>query len=111
LVYQRDKGVCSLCRMHTDRVLREIRVAVRLWPSSVPPYFTYVRIGSLWDMDHITPVVEGGGECGLDNLRTLCVWCHKRETAALARRRASARRPVQPVRPTVSQIELFEAVS
>jgi hypothetical protein len=32
--------------------------------------------GSLWDMDHILPVYEGGGCCGMENLRTLCIWCH-----------------------------------
>ena len=41
-----------------------------------------------WDADHIVPVCEGGGECSLDNLRTLCQVCHKRETAKLAARRA-----------------------
>jgi len=46
---------------------------------------------SWWDADHIQPVVEGGGGCGLDNYRTLCVPCHKAETAELARRRAKAR--------------------
>lgn len=45
----------------------------------------------LWEMDHIVPVVEGGGECGLDGLRTLCLPCHRAETAAL-RRRLAARR-------------------
>lgn len=48
---------------------------------------------TLWEADHIVPVVEGGGGTGLDNLRTLCWWCHKTETAKLARRRARARRP------------------
>lgn len=48
---------------------------------------------SLWESDHITPVVEGGGLCGLDNYRTLCLKCHKRETKALAGRRAMAKRP------------------
>lgn len=46
----------------------------------------------LWEMDHIVPVVEGGGGCGLDNLRTLCLACHRAETAALAARRARSRR-------------------
>ena len=50
------------------------------------------RHRTLWDMDHIVPVVEGGGECDLDNLRTLCIWCHKRVTAELAARRAEERR-------------------
>lgn len=50
---------------------------------------------SLWQNDHIKPVVEGGGQCGLDNMRTLCLRCHKDATKALAGRRAKARRPQQ----------------
>jgi 5-methylcytosine-specific restriction protein A len=45
-----------------------------------------------WEADHILPVVEGGGLCGLDGYRTLCKLCHKKETAALAARRAERRR-------------------
>jgi 5-methylcytosine-specific restriction enzyme A len=56
---------------------------------------------ALWEADHIVPVVEGGGCCGLDNLRTLCIMCHKAETKALAARRAMAKRP---------QLEFEEAV-
>ena len=33
--------------------------------------------GGLWDADHIIPVKKGGGSCGLENLRTLCISCHK----------------------------------
>jgi len=40
-----------------------------------------------WDADHIVPVCEGGGQCGLDNYRTLCHPCHKRVTRELAARR------------------------
>ena len=47
---------------------------------------------SPWDADHIVEVIEGGGECGLDNYQTLCCPCHKRKTADLAKRRAKARR-------------------
>jgi 5-methylcytosine-specific restriction protein A len=47
-----------------------------------------------WEADHIVPVIEGGGQCGLENYRTLCVPCHKRVTAELARRRAARRRAV-----------------
>ena len=46
----------------------------------------------MWEMDHIIPVVEGGGCCGLDNLQTLCLPCHKLDTAALAARLAMGRR-------------------
>lgn len=53
---------------------------------------------SLWEADHIVPRVEGGSELGLDNLRILCVPCHKAETRKLAQRRARARREkTQPV--------------
>lgn len=45
-----------------------------------------------WDADHIVPVCRGGGQCGLENYRTLCVPCHKRETARLAAERAAERR-------------------
>ena len=48
--------------------------------------------GAIWHMDHIVPVVEGGGACGLENLRTLCICCHKKETRELARRLAEQRR-------------------
>jgi 5-methylcytosine-specific restriction enzyme A len=44
---------------------------------------------SLWDADHIVPVVEGGGECDLANLRTLCLKCHRAATAALRKRRTA----------------------
>ena len=51
---------------------------------------------SLWQMDHIKPVVEGGGSCvTLDNLQSLCLRCHKQVTAELATRRARAKRPQQ----------------
>jgi hypothetical protein len=39
-----------------------------------------------WEADHIVPVVEGGGLCGLENYRTLCSVCHKKVTAALRKR-------------------------
>jgi 5-methylcytosine-specific restriction endonuclease McrA len=50
------------------------------------------KIRRLWEMDHVVPVVKGGGGCGLDNLRTLCWACHRAETARLAAERARARK-------------------
>lgn len=47
---------------------------------------------SWWEADHIVPVVEGGGQTGLENLRTLCWPCHRKATAELAARRAARRR-------------------
>lgn len=51
------------------------------WPLNNTPY----------EVDHIRPLVEGGSNHP-DNLRTLCVPCHRAETAALAARRAARAR-------------------
>jgi 5-methylcytosine-specific restriction protein A len=113
LVYQRDKGVCAICDLDTEMLLKMIEgpksafFSERPWRSlSELPFGSFVRhVGynhhpllyttgrsaSLWDADHIVPVVEGGGECDLDNYRTLCIWCHKKVTAELAARRAEKR--------------------
>lgn len=85
-VLKRDDCRCELCGVDTfaahraeesDPSRRRRAVAMKL---------------ETFDMDHRVPVVEGGGSCGLDNLRTLCRPCHKRVTAELAARRAAARR-------------------
>ncbi len=39
--------------------------------------------GDFWQADHIVPVAEGGGSCGLNNFRTLCSPCHQSETQKL----------------------------
>lgn len=70
------------------------RLGARLAELGVPKGFHHLH-RRLWEMDHIVPVVEGGGSCGLANLRTLCLWCHRQETTALAQRRARARDPQQ----------------
>jgi hypothetical protein len=41
------------------------------------------------------PVAEGGGECDLANMRTLCLKCHRAATAALLKRRALTSPPPQ----------------
>lgn len=82
-VFKRDKGRCAECNEpRFTGTFRNHRGVVVEYSSAVP----------IWEMDHILPVSEGGGECGLDGLRTLCQPCHKRATAALAARRAAARK-------------------
>lgn len=84
---------------HTEKAFRRVlgrhrmRAAVllgRLWGVVI-----HHHRKSLWEMDHIVPVAEGGGGCGLDNLRTLCLKCHRVETTALAGR--LARRPTKGI--------------
>jgi len=90
-VLARDRGICALCRVDCEAVwrnLRRLRGAARLkllrdW--GLKPGWRK----SLWDADHIVPVVEGGGECDLENIRTLCLKCHRAATAELRKRRAA----------------------
>jgi 5-methylcytosine-specific restriction endonuclease McrA len=51
---------------------------------------------SLWDADHIVPVAEGGGECDLDNLRTLCLLCHREATRQLRERLRESEQQLNP---------------
>src|SRR5690348_4241457 len=44
-----------------------------------------------WEADHIVPVADGGGECGLDNYRLLCRACHLQVTLAWRAQRHSSR--------------------
>ena len=96
-VLDRDKGVCAMCRVDCIAEwnrLRKLRglgrhKALAEWNLSGRNLSQRFR-RSLWDADHIVPVVEGGGECDLSNLRTLCLKCHRVITAALrARRKAT----------------------
>ena len=87
-VYERDKGACSACGVDTNfelRRLRRSRGAKRLEQMAHWGMKTRLR-KSLWDADHIVPVAEGGGECDLSNIRTLCLRCHRAATAALRER-------------------------
>jgi 5-methylcytosine-specific restriction protein A len=98
-VGRRDRGVCAICGCDTLKLFRIFRHAQRdsgsaglvpLW-RELGFHGHWGQCGDRWQCDHIVPVVEGGGGCGLDNLRTLCSPCHKAATAALARRRAEQR--------------------
>lgn len=124
-VFKRDRGVCAVCSLDTEQWAKERRIEwaalhSRQGEPFTTPYYEasaaretfrrqyphFFQRTSYWDADHIVPVVEGGGECDLDNYRTLCIPCHKEATKELAARRAEKRRAVAPVKPS-SQQELF----
>lgn len=44
------------------------------------------------EVDHIIPVIKGGGLCAVSNLRTLCITCHHRFTRALHNELTETRR-------------------
>lgn len=105
VVFDRDHGICAHCGTDTEKLLNECRKASyragRSYRLEPPPGFPAVD-RNWWEADHIVPVIEGGGQCGPEGYRTLCIPCHKLETAALARRRAERRRAAaQASQPTL----------
>lgn len=86
-IYHRDRGVCSVCDVDTKKIRDEY------FQSSDPPavlrkysipasrkVWKRKLGGGLFDVDHIVDVQHGGGSCGAENLRTLCISCHKKKT-------------------------------
>jgi 5-methylcytosine-specific restriction endonuclease McrA len=85
-VFARDHGICQLCQADTVAIyaaLKRARGKAREAGLSIYGMRSITSRRSLWDADHILPVAEGGGQCDLDNLRTLCLPCHREVTAAL----------------------------
>jgi 5-methylcytosine-specific restriction protein A len=86
-VLKRDRGVCAVCGLDTLEFYRRLqRVPARKRKALSRKLDLHARRRSFWDADHILPVAEGGGECDLSNIRTLCLWCHEKHTAALRQR-------------------------
>jgi 5-methylcytosine-specific restriction protein A len=88
-VFARDRGICAACQADTLAIynaLKRARGAARLAGLSLYGMKSIAARRSLWDADHIRPVAEGGGQCDLDNLRTLCLPCHREATTELHRR-------------------------
>jgi len=88
-VFLRDRGLCAVCRVDTVAALHQLRRSRGARRQALLQHWAIAqyRRRSLWDADHIVPVIEGGGECDLDNIRTLCLRCHRAVTAQLRQRR------------------------
>lgn len=106
-VYKRDRGICAGCKSDTrqqkirieDTIhecggnFKDPRMLALLKELNLTPHEARK---SLWQADHRVPVDFGGGECGLDNIQTLCTKCHKLKTGRQAARGAK----VRPVKQT-----------
>lgn len=106
-VFKRDRGVCALCGLDTVTEEQWLALAVNAaWHTGPDAWAAakeeFARVlgtpygrryhGSYWDADHIVPVSQDGGGCGLDNYRTLCLLCHKAVTAKLRKQQALERK-------------------
>ncbi len=87
-VFARDRGCCSLCKIDAVEAFRRLKRARGSSRKVMLDYWGLKSVTrkSLWDADHILPVCEGGGECDLQNIRTLCLACHRDVTYQLRNR-------------------------
>ncbi|CAN6176080.1 unnamed protein product [Urochloa humidicola] len=96
-LFQIERGKCSQCKLDCCKLVKHIK------PLPMEKREEYIRKaapniasrkklldklvreptdGNAWHADHIIPVYKGGGECKLENMRTLCVACHYEVTRA-----------------------------
>jgi hypothetical protein len=92
LVLKRDKGICTCCGRDTLEIQKQIEIIrTRYGTGSTADYIEQLFFEqqgldpmlhrkTFYDADHIKPVSQGGGECGLEGLRLLCLWCHAKAT-------------------------------
>lgn len=100
-VFALEGGKCNLCGVNAHELYKQIEVMQpperlnkllsvqwKLPKSSkaLEKLLQEPKEGNFWQVDHIRAVAEGGGCCGLENLRTLCVPCHILETEKLHQR-------------------------
>jgi 5-methylcytosine-specific restriction endonuclease McrA len=93
-VFERDGGVCAICRTDTHKTRRRVMrlpfaERMRTLRGLQAQGVIHRRRKSWWEADHVLPVVEGG-DSNLDNIRTLCIPCHREATRALRERRVKS---------------------
>ncbi|XP_074520706.1 DNA annealing helicase and endonuclease ZRANB3 isoform X2 [Halichoeres trimaculatus] len=90
-VFEVEKGVCQSCGLQAHELFLKVRDAqlsqrkemlenTCLAQLTIKQLNEMIRApveGDFWQVDHIRPVYQGGGQCSLDNLQTLCTVCHK----------------------------------
>lgn len=108
LVLERDGGICQHCGVDCFEIEKIItRLAIKNYDDSIEILMAKAKMRkkirkmgfpvgrSIAEADHIVPISEGG-ENTEENGRTLCIFCHRIETKALADRRGEKRRGPEP---------------
>ncbi|XVE56866.1 hypothetical protein DITRI_Ditri04bG0044700 [Diplodiscus trichospermus] len=105
-LFQIEHGICTNCQLDCHQLVKHLKplsserrreyiakVAPKIasQESLVDKLVNDPSEGNAWHADHIVPVYRGGGECRLENMRTLCVACHADVTAAQCAERRSVR--------------------
>jgi len=91
-VLERDHGICANCGLDCIAELRRVKKLRGMARRKAMLDWQMRKRKTLWDADHIVPVAEGGGECDLSNMRTLCLKCHRMRTDELRRRLHSSKK-------------------
>lgn len=95
-LFQIERGICTNCQLNCHKLVERIRALsfesreeyiIKVAPNLAKRKKLFQKLvqdpidGNAWHADHIIPVYKGGGECRLENMRTLCVACHADVTA------------------------------
>lgn len=100
-IEKRDKGVCALCGCDTEKLKRVLlcaeRAARHRYLGQQANRSLLVEMGfnlltpHLWEADHIVQWADGGSN-EPENIRTLCLPCHKQASREFAAQRAAIQR-------------------
>ncbi|RLN33318.1 DNA annealing helicase and endonuclease ZRANB3 [Panicum miliaceum] len=96
-LFQLERGKCCQCKLDCCKLVKHIKPLPmekreEYIQKAAPNIASRKKLldklvreptdGNAWHADHIIPVYKGGGECKLENMRTLCVACHYEVTRA-----------------------------
>lgn len=106
-LFQIERGICSNCQLDCHKLVLHLKPLTienreKYIEREAPQLAKNKKLmdklvrepteGNAWHADHKVAVYLGGGECKVENMRTLCVVCHAEVTAAQTTERALARK-------------------
>eukprot|EP01006_Ploeotia_vitrea_P007454 TRINITY_DN17101_c0_g1_i2.p1 TRINITY_DN17101_c0_g1~~TRINITY_DN17101_c0_g1_i2.p1 ORF type:complete len:605 (+),score=77.32 TRINITY_DN17101_c0_g1_i2:2-1816(+) len=113
-LFQLEQGICADCSLDCHSLWWRLKTLAgddmeaerrELLFRTAPAFRKYEKLanniiaepteGKIWQADHVKPVHKGGGECGLENLQTLCAACHMGKTIEEAKARKAKRKQEQ----------------
>uniref|UniRef100_UPI00358EC9D4 DNA annealing helicase and endonuclease ZRANB3 isoform X2 n=1 Tax=Myxine glutinosa TaxID=7769 RepID=UPI00358EC9D4 len=94
VVCETEYGVCQACGLDAQDLFKRVRDAphtlrkellqqshmIHLPVKQLNDMVRHPYAGQFWQADHVRPVWNGGGQCSLANLQTLCTPCHLKKT-------------------------------
>ncbi|KAL2935367.1 DNA annealing helicase and endonuclease ZRANB3 [Bienertia sinuspersici] len=96
-LFQIERGICTNCQLDCHKLVQYLKPLTvedreKYIKHQELPLTKHIKLldklvrepkeGNAWHADHKVPVFLGGGECTVENMRTLCVACHADVTAS-----------------------------